>query len=278
MCQQRSGAEGAPAKTTAAAPAPAAAAGHDAAELESAKTRHQHFPAVFLAWCALKTLFQQTISLASISFIIESGFFVPFGYDAAVWPREQLISLMLPQAMFELIDLVFETWMTLRVQTTGDHLPWDSIVHHLFTAAYYLYVWATADRYSTGFLGLPVAGLSCQVIGVLYTVHRLKFNFRWNGLMLLFVQTLWRMPLAFVSLLRAAQFFWCAPWVHFLICALLANLDYRWTTWAYKLHYRMAKRYGARLGEEIIVDSLTPGASSPPASGTGGSSAAFKTL
>ncbi|GBG24299.1 Hypothetical Protein FCC1311_005172 [Hondaea fermentalgiana] len=217
------------------------------------------FPRIFLLWCMVKTSIQLSLSVLSITFIVQSGYFNPFGYDATVWSREDLCALCVPQAIFEIIDLFFETWMTMRVQKKSDHMPWDSIFHHTITAAYYMYVYYTADNLTWSFLGLPVAGLSCQVIGFLYTLHRLKYHFRWIGLALLSVQLMYRTPLAIVSCLRALQHFYQCPIIHFFICAALLTLDLRWTRWSFKLNARLQRQHRQRKEARKLATQQVPG-------------------
>lgn len=197
----------------------------------------------------IKTSIQLSLTLLSITFIVQSGYFVPYGYDATVWSREDLAALCVPQAIFEIVDLFFETWMTVCVQKKADHMPWDSIFHHGITAGYYLYVYFAADSLTWSFLGLPVAGLSCQLIGFLYTLHRLKYHYMWVSFGLLTVQLMWRTPLAVVSCLRALQHFYQCPIIHFFICAALLTLDLRWTRWSFKTHNRMLKQRRVRKEE-----------------------------
>lgn len=131
----------------------------------------------------------------------------------------------------------------LRRQKSTAHLPWDSIIHHLVSAAYGFYIFLAAPTLDHGFLGLAVAAISCQVIGPLYTIHRLRWHFRYLGYMLLAVQGGYRSPLAFVSILRCIQYFHEAPWAHIFIIVVLANFDYRWTIWSYNQHLRLKKHY-----------------------------------
>lgn len=202
------------------------------------------FPRPFLLWCAVKTSIQLSLSVISMVFIAQSGFFVPWGYDASVWHRDNLVGLLPVQAAFELIDLVMETWVTLTVQTKGSHLPYDSIVHHLLTASYYVLVYRAADLHTTAFLGMPVAGLSCQVIGMWYTTHRLRLPVpHWViGMCMLVVQLLYRSPLALVSMLRAVEHWDDVPYAHFGICAALLTLDIRWIQFQRKLFARRHPR------------------------------------
>mmetsp|Transcript_22370 Transcript_22370/g.63626 ORF Transcript_22370/g.63626 Transcript_22370/m.63626 type:complete len:263 (+) Transcript_22370:176-964(+) len=200
------------------------------------------FPKRFLTWAATKTAIQVTVSFFSIAFIAQSNLFVPFAYDPTVWSRESIRILYLPQGLFEVGDLAVELWM-LRRQKSKGHLPWDSIAHHLVSALYAFYIYTNVEHLDRGFLGLAASALACQVIGPLYTLHRLRVRWRFLPLAILTVQIIWRCPLAIVSLFRAAQYYHEAPWAHFMICTVLAYLDYRWTVWAYKLHIRTQDKY-----------------------------------
>jgi hypothetical protein len=139
--------------------------------------RREKLPVWFLVWAFVKSVTQLSVSGYSIAFIIQSHFFIPYHYDALVWPKETLRWLYLPQAFFELVDLAAELMM-LRRQKSAKHLPWDSIIHHLVSSVYGFYVFLASDSLSHGFMGLAVAALSCQVIGPLYTIHRLRWHFR----------------------------------------------------------------------------------------------------
>mmetsp|Transcript_5148 Transcript_5148/g.9259 ORF Transcript_5148/g.9259 Transcript_5148/m.9259 type:complete len:267 (-) Transcript_5148:173-973(-) len=214
------------------------------------------FPKRFYSWCLLKSLTQLTASFLSISFISQSNFFIPGYYDASVWSVEAVRSIYILQAAFEVLDFVFEMWM-LRKQTTGNHLPWDSIIHHAVSAAYAIYICLFADTLDIGFLGLAVTALACQVIGPLYTLHRLRLRFRALPIMILVVQVVWRIPLAVVSVIRAIQFFMVAPWAHFFICVVLAVLDYRWTIWAYKLFCKTEADYRAKRRAQLAGTNAT---------------------
>ena len=208
---------------------------------ESSELTHSEmFPWIILVWCVVKTSIQLFLSICSITFIVKSGFFNPFGYNASVWSREDLYSLFLPQAIFEIVDLLFETWMALNPQKTiVRKIRLDSVLHHSMTAVYYLYVYITASNLTTDFLGLLVAGLPCEVIGILYTLKYMRYRFRLLGLCLLCVQLLYRSPLAVVSCLRAVQYFWECPWIHLFMCGALLMLDLLWTKRAFKLHNRL---------------------------------------
>ena len=212
---------------------------------ESSELTHSEMiPWIFLVWCVIKTSVQLSLSICSITFIVNSGFFDPFGYDASVWSREVMYSLFLVQAIFETVDLLFETWMTLKPQKTiVRNIRLDSIFHHFITAVYYLYVYIAGSSLTTEFLGLPVAALSCQVIGILYTLNYLRYRFRLLGLCLLCVQLLYRWPLAVVSCLRAVQYFWECPWIHLFMCGALLMLDLHCTKWAFNLHNRLLKQH-----------------------------------
>ena len=199
------------------------------------------FPWNYLVWSVIKTCVQLSISFVSITFIIQSGFFNPFGYEASVWSRQDLYSLCLPHAIFETVDLFFDVWLTLRVRTRD--LPLFTIIHHSMSALYSFYVYTMKDSLTMNFLGLYVAGISCQVVGFLYTLQHLRYRFRLLGLCLLCVQLLYRWPLAVVSCLRAVQYLWECPWIHFVMCSTLLMLDLRWTKWAFKLNNRLLKQH-----------------------------------
>ena len=117
-------------------------------------------------------------------------------------------------------------------------MPWDSIIHHGVSGSYAFYVFAYYDVLAQDFLGLAVAGMACQLIGPLYTMHRLKLRPSWLPTATLAVQLFWRCPLAAVSVIRALQFFHVSPWVHSVLCVTLARLDYRWTQWSLKNYTR----------------------------------------
>mmetsp|Transcript_8285 Transcript_8285/g.13417 ORF Transcript_8285/g.13417 Transcript_8285/m.13417 type:complete len:236 (-) Transcript_8285:4623-5330(-) len=195
-------------------------------------------PKRFKFWAVLKTAFQFVISLYSLSFIMKSKFFVPGRFDATVWSKEWLACFYLPQAVFELGDLFVEVWMLSR-EKSREHMPWDSIMHHSAAASYGLYIYTYQDTLSHTFLGLACAALSCQFIGPLYTMYRLRYRFRTLGLLLLTVQLLYRCPLAVVSVIRAIQHFGEAPFAHFCICMVLAYLDFKWLLWSFKIHRRL---------------------------------------
>mmetsp|Transcript_19622 Transcript_19622/g.34111 ORF Transcript_19622/g.34111 Transcript_19622/m.34111 type:complete len:96 (+) Transcript_19622:343-630(+) len=74
---------------------------------QASKATSFEFPRVFLIWCMIKTSIQLSLTLLSITFIVQSGYFVPYGYDATVWSREDLAALCVPQAIFEIVDLFF---------------------------------------------------------------------------------------------------------------------------------------------------------------------------
>jgi len=165
-----------------------------------------HFPKRFYIWCSIRTIFQVAISFYALDFVINSNFFHPSGYQSDAWNKEHLRVMYLPQAVFELLDLLMELWM-LRKENSKAHLPWDSIIHHGVSGMYALYIYVYADSLSHEFLGLAVAALSCQVIGPLYTIYRMKFRFKYLGLVILAVQLLYRCPLALVSCLRYVLFY-----------------------------------------------------------------------
>eukprot|EP01127_Copromyxa_protea_P003186 TRINITY_DN13045_c0_g1_i1.p1 TRINITY_DN13045_c0_g1~~TRINITY_DN13045_c0_g1_i1.p1 ORF type:complete len:246 (-),score=41.15 TRINITY_DN13045_c0_g1_i1:63-749(-) len=204
--------------------------------------RREKIPLYFYVWALLKSVIQLSVAGASLLFIYQSNFFIPYKYDALVWSKQSLQWLYLPQGIFECVDLAMELIM-LRRQKSKAHLPWDSIIHHLVSALYAFYIFLAADSLDHGFVGLAVAAISCQVIGPLYTIHRLRFHFRYLGLCLLAVQGGYRSPLAFVSILRAIQYWHEAPWAHIFICVVLANFDYRWTIWSYQQHLRLTAHF-----------------------------------
>jgi hypothetical protein len=215
------------------------------------------FPLRFVAWCAVKTLTQLGVTLCAIAMALESGFWSAGllygggdrgGYVGSGWAVESVQRIYVVQAVFELVDLAVELWMTLSADAGNDaHLPWDSIVHHFVSAAYALFVVATAPQQDALFLGLSVIAQGCQLIGPLYTANRLGLGRRFAQLpaLILAVQLCWRLPLAAASLARAMQHWQVTPWPHLLICAILAHLDYRWTWWAVDL-YRDAQVAAAR--------------------------------
>jgi len=215
------------------------------------------FPKRFLLWCVLKTSVQLSLSLLSMAFIVQSGFFT-FNYDASVWSREDLAILLVPQAIFEFVDFWAEWWMTMRVKRDSSFLPIDSLVHHSLTCGYYTYIYVYADYYSTDVLGLAVAGLSCQILGFLFTVYRLKLNWKHNGIALLVLQLGYRWPLAVTSLVRAYTNFHQVPWIHLLLCAALLMLDYRWTKWAFKLLKRNRKDIKTRKARKLELQRNPP--------------------
>lgn len=199
-------------------------------------------PRSFVAWCAVKTLTQLSVTLCAISMALESGFWsvglLGDGYVGSGWAVESVQLVYVVQALFELVDLSVELWMTLSVDAGNNaHLPWDSIVHHFVSAAYSGFVVATAPRHDPLFLGLSVIAQGCQLIGPLYTANRL-YGQRFAHLpgLILAVQLGWRLPLAALSLARALQHWSVTPWPHMVICVILAHLDYRWTWWAVDLY------------------------------------------
>ena len=202
----------------------------------------EKLPLWFYIWAFVKSVTQLTVSGLSLLFIFQSNFFIPFRYNALVWQKTSLQWLYLPQAIFECVDLAMELFM-LRRQKSAKHLPWDSIGHHVSSALYGFYIFFAAETLDHGFMGLAVAAISCQIIGPLYTVHRLRWHFRYLGLIILVVQGGYRSPLAFVSILRCIQYFHEAPWVHIFICVILAYFDYRWTIWSYNQHRRLIDHY-----------------------------------
>lgn len=127
----------------------------------------------------------------------------------------------------------------LRMQGRGDHMPWDSVAHHVVAAAYSSYIFTTYESQDPYFMGMAAAALSCQFIGPLYTLHRLKLRHVYLSLAILVVQLGYRTPLALVSIARAVQYFFVSPLPHFFIMVTLAYLDYRWLQWAVKHHRRM---------------------------------------
>ncbi|GBG30142.1 Hypothetical Protein FCC1311_063622 [Hondaea fermentalgiana] len=205
------------------------------------------YPKRFLAWSFAKTITQLTIAFLSISFIVKSGFFIPGYYDGTVWSKQSIAWLYLAQGLFEVVDLGTELWM-LRRDSSKDHLPWDSIIHHSVSAAYALYIFGWAEELDAAFLGLAVAALSCQVIGPLYTLHRWRFKHRHLALSILITQLGYRTPLAVVSVIRAIQYYKVAPWPHLVIMLCLSYLDYKWLNWAISLYKRRRReKYGFRV-------------------------------
>jgi hypothetical protein len=185
------------------------------------------------------------VTLCAISMALESGFWSVGllgdggGYVGSGWAVESVQLVYVVQALFELVDLAVELWMTLSVDAGNNaHLPWDSIVHHFVSAAYSGFVVATAPRHDPLFLGLSVIAQGCQLIGPLYTANRLGLGQRFAHLpaLILAVQLCWRLPLAALSLARALQHWSVTPWPHMVICVILAHLDYRWTWWAVDLY------------------------------------------
>lgn len=89
--------------------APAAAAATAAAVAKSGAPARREWTAIysrrFLTWCLLKTIVQLAVSTFSLWFILDSGFFVPGGYDATVWPKESIRWVYVIQAVFEVADL-----------------------------------------------------------------------------------------------------------------------------------------------------------------------------
>lgn len=85
--------------------------------------RREKLPLWFLVWAFVKSVIQLSVSGCSLLFIYQSNFFIPNHYNGLVWPKESLRWLYLPQAFFEVFDLMAELLM-LRRQKTAKHLPW----------------------------------------------------------------------------------------------------------------------------------------------------------
>ena len=213
----------------------------ESAPVLPARATSVKFPWIVWVWSAIKTFIELSVSIVSFVFIVQSGFFNPFGYDASVWSREALYSLCLPIAIFETVDLCFSVWITLYLGTR--ELPLIPIIHHLMVAIYAYYVYALKDSLSLSFLGLFTAAASGEVIAFLYTLQHLRFRFRYLALCLLCVQLLYRTPLSVVFCLRTIQYFWECPWIHYVICVTVLLLDLRWTKWAFKLNYRLQEQH-----------------------------------
>lgn len=198
----------------------------------------------YYAFAAFKTFCQLLITALSAMFLYQSSFFIPGRYSSGVWTAAACGYLQLFQAVFEMADLSAELIDLKQKKGSkgADHMPWDSIIHHFVSGGYAFYVFAFYDVLDQDFLGLAIAGMACQLIGPLYTMHRLKIRPTWLPAATLGVQLLWRCPLALVSVIRAFQFFHVSPWVHSVLCLTLARLDYRWTQWSMK-NFKRSKFY-----------------------------------
>jgi len=185
----------------------------------------------------VKTVFQLSLTAASTIYLYQSNFFIPGYYESSVWSGSVISNIHMIQAVFEIGDLVAEL-LCLKHENSKAHLPYDSIIHHTVTAGYSFYVSIYYLDLHHEFLGLAIAGVACQLIGPLYTSHRLKYRFKQLPLLTLIVQLGWRTPLAIVAVLRAFQFFHLTPWIHSILCLVLARLDYRWSLWALKNYNR----------------------------------------
>lgn len=233
------------------------------------------YPKRFLMWCWAKTVIQLTISILSLSFIVQSGFFVPTTYDATVWSPGAIATLYLPQGLFEVFDLITELWM-LKKQKAREHLPWDSIIHHVVSGLYAFYIVAYAEELDRGFLGLAVAALSCQLIGPLYTLHRWKWRHRHLSLAILTVQLLYRTPLAVVSVVRAIQHYNVAPLPHLIIILCLSYLDYKWIFWAVAHNRKMQREH--RAARRQITKSVAMSGTKTEAAAAGVTSPGLQSL
>ena len=199
------------------------------------------FPWIVYVWSAIKTCIELSASIVSFIFIVQSGFFNPFGYDASVWSRQALYSLCLPMAIFSAVDMFFSVWIALRMGTR--ELPWLPIIHHSMAAVYSFYVYAMKESLTKNFLGLYMAGVSGEVIAFLYTLQHLRCRFHLLGLCLLCVQMFYRVPLGVVGLIRAIQYFWECPLIHFIMGGTLLLVDLYWTKWAFNLNNRLLKQH-----------------------------------
>jgi len=194
-------------------------------------------PALFIVWCMIKSSIQMVLSIRALEYLMLSGFFIPGGYNAAIWPKDTVTYYFVCQVVFEVIDFIAELAM-LKYRGDLGQMPWDSIIHHGLTAGYFFLAWLYSDVYPMEYIGLAFAPISCQLVGPFYTAHRLGFRTKALIYGMITTQFAFRWPLALASWGRVFAHYNIVPLAHIGICIILTILDFRWSKWQFKVFKR----------------------------------------